>query len=680
MNRAAREEFTDKVGAVLNDIAKDLPARASIWVELYGRELGSDIRRYTKESFKKLIKEWESEGFVIKQDEGFESFYNGEKSRPKAWALDWFQIHLTDPAQHADGGNFCPYVLVSDDADLVKYCREKIQLADHIPKEDEDDLLEPCLIHAICESAKTLTGKNITCRQKEILKNSLWSRCMTRFIPVASITSLAREFSLRITIYDIEEHPLYRFSSHGIVFKFINGEWVKQENKIQNITGDKPSTLSQKQKDLYLYDCQICLWEDHYFVREAAETLRDLIDEHKLIPMKYSANDIFKQALPVYEPFDLVSQKTMFMTPKQTLDSFNYTMKNIDNESCIGYKKLLEYLCEKDINMLSMSAIPKKFIGQSVRGGKVSIANGKQCLINEPITGLDVNSLYPYSMSEIPAPLGYPKSITSKMTLADVKKKPIYFVKVFVSAYHRQHELDAPLSKGFHVFNNYDLSYLPIEVDETKGISGYYFDEVKEGAFKEFIYNLYERKVSGDSTAKAVMNKMTGMLGKSAIKTYHRKIPHDKEIVIKDHPLIKSIKVVSNTQDYEYYSPLDYVYNFTPLYSLILSKSKMHMEQLFRECHNKDIKMYCTSTDSLYIRSKDVPKLTHHIDSKALGKLKVEAEADKACFAGYRLYALGNTKIILTNQSGKEFREKHGENSFNAFVQKYFKGAGHQII
>ena len=36
------------------------------------------------------------------------------KSRPKARSLDWFKVHLTDPSQHAEGGNFCPYILESD--------------------------------------------------------------------------------------------------------------------------------------------------------------------------------------------------------------------------------------------------------------------------------------------------------------------------------------------------------------------------------------------------------------------------------------------------------------------------------------------------------------------------------------------------------------------------------------
>ena len=89
----------------------------------------------------------------------------------------------------------CPYLLISDDDTLIQYCREKIQLSTHLLQETDYDLLEPCLIHAICESAKSLKGSPITPRQKRILRNSLWSRCLTRFIPVNLIATLCKEFS-----------------------------------------------------------------------------------------------------------------------------------------------------------------------------------------------------------------------------------------------------------------------------------------------------------------------------------------------------------------------------------------------------------------------------------------------------------------------------------------------------
>ena len=267
------------------------------------------------------------------------------------------------------------------------------------------------------------------------------------------------------------------------------------------------------------------------------------------------------------------------------------------------------------------------------------------------------------------------------MTLEDVKKKPVYFVEVYVSRYNKQHELDVPLNTGYHVFNNYDLQYLPIEIDTSKPIKGFYYDNVEDNAFKSFIDELYQKKLDGSKEAKGVMNKMIGMLGRTR-KTFMRDVEMSRASgFIVDHPLLKYITMENEhsesrttseneqTQKRTYLHPLDYVYNYIHVYSLVLSKAKQIMEDLFRECHNKGIRMFCTSTDSVYILTKDLPKLEHHI-GKDIGKLKIEAEGDKACFAGYRLYAIGDSKVILPNRSGKGL-------TFNDFVKKYYKGGCH---
>ena len=691
MNRATREKFTNEIIPVLESLVETLPVRSKVYLQFYSQFNGTITRNYDVNSFRRLVEQWKEEGFIIQYEEGVESFYitqdGNTKSRPKAWALDWFKFSTSKPGNHAPGGDFCPYILTTNDQDLIKFCREKIQLTDHIPRQDENDLLEPCLVHALCESAKNLDNQPITPRQRRILKNSLRSRCLTRFIPLNSIPILAKEFSLRITIYDKRENPLWLFSSHGGKYKWIQGRWKKQEAKIYNKIGSERSNTTDKQKEIFKYDCKICLWENHYFALEGAETLRRLISENKLKPMTYSANYIFRQELPRYEPPQAEYNKSMFMTVKETIADYNKDPHNNDSLAFEGYKQFLNYLNENDINSLSLSGIPKKFIQRSVRGGKVSIANGRQQLINDPVSGLDVNSLYPYALSLIPAPLGLPRYITSKMTLDEVKKKPVYFVEVYVKKYNRQHELDARLSEGYHVFNNYDLEYLPVEIDETKPIQGFYFENVKEEAFKPFINELYEKKLRGDTEAKNIMNQLIGMLAITP-KSFTR-TAQDVE-TIKDHPLIKSIhNNVRGAQGakgavYEYLRPLDYVYNYVHIYSLVLSKAKQIMEELFRECHEKGIKMFCTSTDSLYILTKDLPQLRHHL-GKEIGKLKIEAQGDKACFAGYRLYAIGEEKVILPNRSGKEFIEAHAGglgnkvahkgSVFNEFVKKYFKNS-----
>ena len=261
-------------------------------------------------------------------------------------------------------------------------------------------MLEPCIVHALCESAKNLKNQPITPRQQRILRNSLRSRCLTRFIPLNSLNVLAKEFLLRITVHDINENKLWLFSAHGGKYQWINergadgstpsagGRWKKVESKIHNKFGSQRNNTSEKAERFYMYDCKICLWQDHYFALEGAETLRQLIDDDKLKPMTYAANYIFSQELPKYKPDVPEYNMTMFMNPDETLNDFNYNYgKAVEegSEQMIGYKQFLEYLNNNNLNVVSMSGIPKKFIQQSVRGGKVSIANGRQQLINEPV-------------------------------------------------------------------------------------------------------------------------------------------------------------------------------------------------------------------------------------------------------------------------------------------------------
>ena len=82
----------------------------------------------------------------------------------------------------------------------------------------------------------------------------------------------------------------------------------------------------------------------------------------------------------------------------------------------------------------------------------------------------------------------------------------------------------------------------------------------------------------------------------------------------------KNINERNNKQYHEYYTSLDSMYNYIHVYSLVLSKAKQIMEELFRECHKNNIDLFCTSTDSLYIKTSDLKKLEHHIDTKQLGK------------------------------------------------------------
>ena len=74
--------------------------------------------------------------------------------------------------------------------------------------------------------------------------------------------------------------------------------------------------MTDKQKQFFKYSCDICLWQDHYFPKDAAKTLRELIKNKQLKPMMYSANYIYKQVLQTHIPQHIEYQLSMFMNPE----------------------------------------------------------------------------------------------------------------------------------------------------------------------------------------------------------------------------------------------------------------------------------------------------------------------------------------------------------------------------
>ena len=82
--------------------------------------------------------------------------------------------------------------------------------------------------------------------------------------------------------------------------------------------------------------------------------------------------------------------------------------------------------------------------------------------------------------------------------------------------------------------------------------------------------------------------------------------------------------------------------------SAITAYSRIFMTQ-FK--NNSNIKLYYTDTDSIYI-SSDSELNDNLIDSKILGKLKLEYEAEEAIFLGPKLYCLKTKKGLITKVKG----------------------------
>ena len=312
----------------------------------------------------------------------------------------------------------------------------------------------------------------------------------------------------------------------------------------------------------------------------------------------------------------------------------------VDNAVLFSYNMFLKYLCAKGLNVLADSGIPKAFIHKSIRPGQVSIAHNEAQVPNEPVTVLDVNSAYPAAESQIAVPIGLPRIITASMSWDDVLSKPCFVVEANIIKYNCQHELDKPML-GVHVLNNIDFEYLPIIVDKNIKPRGYYWDVVARGGLKAFVDKMFEVKMRDRELGKAMLNKHIGMFAKRYPLTYN-KFTSFKDF--KSHPLIKDSTPMENGTMYRFYHEFDYTYNFSMVYSLILSQAKYNNEKLFRYCHSKKIPMYYSSCDSLVIPTRCLHLMKQFIDESAIGKLKIEAQGDDAIFISWGFYYINNDK------------------------------------
>ena len=666
LTNTERAELQYRFPSIAKRILDKVPANGAVYVNEYyaGENVLSEQMNY--EDLKELFDIWLEEGFefkygsqkrssdedILKEDNSkkYGSVRGSDGDRVtfnyspegdgylRVWELDSFQIEVVD-SPHAAGGNFCPYILRSKDKEIVKYCRERLQIYDHIPQKHEVELLEPCLIHAIICGLKHKNYKEATPRQKEILKEQLYSRIRTRFIPVSGLHKLCNEFGLFITI--------------------------------SNIDGDEIKSI--RPKDKIEYSVSLILWEDHHFVDEyyAAKRMRtnELVKDLDLEPMRMSQSYIFNQRLKPYEP-NLINaySKSMFKTAKQLIEEpdtqFEGIMKfekqydlsnpTLENAPVYAYNLFLKYLVDKNINALAVSGIPKAFIQKSIRAGVVVIAHNKPQIPNEPVTMLDVNSSYSNAEAQVAIPLGLPRVITSTMSWDDVLSKPCFVVEANITKFHRRHALDMPLI-GKHVLNNIDIEYLPIEFDRSIPPRGYYWDFVEKGALKEFVTQLFEIKLQNRALGKAMLNTHIGMFGRKNPAVYLKRVPfHD----LKSHPLARRCIRGKDGTTYSFYHEYDYTYNFSMIYSLILSQAKANNDKIFRYCHDNSIPMYYSSCDSIAIPTRCLDLMRHLIDENELGKLKIEAQSDNAIFISWGMYYM-NDKKWCTQSATHELIERY---------------------
>ena len=411
----------------------------------------------------------------------------------------------------------------------------------------------------------------------------------------------------------------------------------------------------------------------------SAQLVRKLMSENKLKPIVNRQARLYKFQLDTFIPDYLGNYPTSFlMTPRQMIDgsedelskltiqnlSANFDKLTDENESLASYCMFLNYLADKNVNALSMSGYVREFVRQSCRGGTVTTSNGKPIIVNEPLTMIDMNSQYPYALSCIDIPIGMPKLITSKMSWQDVLSKKCFVVETKITKYLKQHELDVPLI-GSKVLNNIDFNYRKFEFDQTIPPRGYYWDTVAEQPLKEFVESIYRYKKSPATRARAkgLLNKLTGMLIRKVKKSYEKPSPFRNDV--KSHPLIKEYYDDECGRVYVWRKDVDYRYSYPMIQSLVYSKAKQLMSELFTMLHQNGVRLLYTSTDSLVIPTKDLHYVKDMLDDSELGKFKIEASGERGIFIDRGLYYISDDKFSCSTCSKEAFKSYCHKNSIS---------------
>jgi hypothetical protein len=282
-----------------------------------------------------------------------------------------------------------------------------------------------------------------------------------------------------------------------------------------------------------------------------------------------------------------------------------------------------------------LSGIPRDFIQRCVVGGRCMTRNNEKFSINHDVDDFDGVSLYPSAMYRMDGLLkGLPKLWNSNVNLNNVDG---YFLKIkimsigkrwsfpLISHYRdgvRRFEDDITIVENniYYVDKAMLEDWIKYHKIEYMIICGYYFNEGRNNAIKEFIYELFTERLKKKAednpiqeVYKEIMNSFYGRLIMKEIdcqlnvfteKTYKQKISYHF-----NH--IKNIMKIHDSNKYLFKieKSINNHFSFPQGGVEILSMSKRIMNEVMCLAEDNNIEIYYQDTDSMHIKKDGVQKL-----------------------------------------------------------------------
>ncbi len=322
------------------------------------------------------------------------------------------------------------------------------------------------------------------------------------------------------------------------------------------------------------------------------------------------------------------------------LDEYNLDAYDFPTISSLSDTFLINQGCYDGVCQLSN--IPRQFIANCCRGGRVMCANNKKIHVKgKRINDFDGVSLYPSSMARIDGYLiGRPKIWNSGIDLNQVDG---YGLKICVNKVRKRFKFPVVCIKdddGSNLWTN-ELEGHELFVDKTTLedlkkfcnmqdcdytiLQGYYFDEGRNSTVNDVIKKMFnDRKTykeAGNPLEVAIKLMMNSGYGKCGLKPidcdvrYISETPEDnnkrfRHFVFNHANKIKQIVKMPNSQwRIELYKQIDTHYNRQHCACEILSTSKRIMNEVMCLAEDNGLEIWYTDTDSIHIADEDISKL-----------------------------------------------------------------------
>ena len=323
------------------------------------------------------------------------------------------------------------------------------------------------------------------------------------------------------------------------------------------------------------------------------------------------------------------------------------------------WKRYCPKIAYSNLTLATSDLIRNSYIGGSVELYKPYGQN---------IAELDVNSLYPYIMSVNDFPVGPTEHYTLIKDLYKLCRDKKGFVRCNIKTikYTRtpflvtrldNNKIVQALGEWEGVYYTEELLYVMTtypEVYQITGIEAFIFKAAKP-VFKSFVDQLYSLRVQESEKGhigqamliKRMLNSLYGRLG---IKPNLVNIEFGSSKII-DSILEKEDKIATIDEvsdDYfmiQYKTDLDSdimkqfyaLGNYAHWSSAIAALARIYMDRIKRS-----VDVYYTDTDSIYVSNLDYLKLNQEgiVDSKVIGKLKLEGIWEEAVFISPKVYGL----------------------------------------